>query len=110
MTLTKREIAAQITNETGMIRTQVLDVIQRTLDQITVSLAQGNRVELRNFGVFQVKLRKDRVGRNPKRPEIDVPIAAHSVVKFKAGKEMRAEVAKLSPKSPNRREKSLAKT
>jgi nucleoid DNA-binding protein len=109
MTLTKREIAAQITKDTGMIRIQVLDVMQRTLDQITVSLAKGNRVELRNFGVFQVKLRKGRVGRNPKRPEIDVPIAAHSVVKFKAGKEMRAEVAKLSPKTTFRREKSLVK-
>ena len=109
MTLTKREIAAQITKDTGMIRIQVLDVMQRTLDQITVSLAMGNRVELRNFGVFQVKLRKGRVGRNPKRPEIDVPIAAHSVVKFKAGKEMRAEVAKLSPKTTFRREKSLVK-
>ena len=109
MTLTKREIAAQITKDTGMIRIQVLDVMQRTLDQITVSLAKGNRVELRNFGVFQAKLRKGRVGRNPKRPEIDVPIAAHSVVKFKAGKEMRAEVAKLSPKTTFRREKSLVK-
>ena len=109
MTLTKRDIAAQITKETGIMRTQVLDVIQKTLDQITAALAKGNRVELRNFGVFQVKLRKGRVGRNPKRPEIDVPIAAHSVVKFKAGKEMRAEVAQLSPKPANRREKELVK-
>jgi nucleoid DNA-binding protein len=105
MTLTKREIAAQITKETGIIRTQVLDVMQRTLDQITAALARGNRVELRNFGVFQVKLRKGRVGRNPKRPEVDVQIAAHNVVKFKAGKEMRAEVTKLSPKSTARRER-----
>jgi len=99
MTLTKREIAAQITEETGMMRTQVLDVMQRTLDCIAGSLAKGNRVELRNFGIFQVKVRKGRVGRNPKRPEIDVPIAAHTIVKFKAGKEMRAEVLKLSPKA-----------
>jgi DNA-binding protein HU-beta/integration host factor subunit alpha len=98
MTLTKREIAAEITEQTGMGRTQVLEVMQRTFDCISASLAKGNRVELRNFGIFQVKLRKGRVGRNPKHPEVDVPIAAHTVVKFKAGKEMRAEVLKLAPK------------
>jgi|ERR1700722_19624102 nucleoid DNA-binding protein len=109
MTLTKRDIAAQITAETGMMRAQVLDVMQKTLDSIASSLAKGNRVELRNFGIFQVKVRKGRIGRNPKRPEIDVPIAAHAIVKFKAGKEMRAEVLKLSPKSvASRREKNVA--
>jgi nucleoid DNA-binding protein len=109
MTLTKRDIATQITDETGMMRAQVLDVMQRTLDCIAASLAKGNRVELRNFGIFQVKVRKGRVGRNPKRPEIDVPIAAHAIVKFKAGKEMRAQVLKLSPKSVSpRREKNIA--
>jgi nucleoid DNA-binding protein len=53
-------------------------------------------VELRNFGVFEVKLRKARVGRNPNRPEHDVPIPPRAVVKFKAGKEMKAQVMKLS--------------
>jgi DNA-binding protein HU-beta/integration host factor subunit alpha len=56
-------------------------------------------VELRNFGVFEVKVRKARVGRNPNKPETDVPIPARSMVKFKAGKEMRAEVLKLPAKS-----------
>ena len=55
-------------------------------------------MELRNFGVFEVKIRKARVGRNPNKPETDVPIPARSMVKFKAGKEMRAEVLKLTPK------------
>ena len=54
-------------------------------------------MELRNFGVFEVKVRKARVGRNPNAPETDVPIPQRSVVKFKAGKEMRADVLKLSP-------------
>jgi nucleoid DNA-binding protein len=108
MTLTKRDIAAQITEQTGLMRTQVLEVMQRTLDSISAALAKGDRVELRNFGIFQVKVRKGRVGRNPKRPEIDVPIAAHTIVKFKAGKEMRAEVLKLPAKAVNsRREKEV---
>ena len=56
-------------------------------------------MELRNFGVFEVKIRKARVGRNPNKPEVDVPIPARSMVKFKAGKEMRAEVLKLATKA-----------
>jgi nucleoid DNA-binding protein len=55
--------------------------------QITEALAKGDKVELRKFGVFEVKVRKARVGRNPNKPETDVPIPARSMVKFKAGKE-----------------------
>ena len=99
MTLTKRDIVVRISEETGMIQSQVFDVVQKTLDQIAEALAKGDKVELRNFGVFDVKIRKARVGRNPNRPETDVPIPARAMVKFKAGKEMRAEVLKLTPKA-----------
>jgi nucleoid DNA-binding protein len=99
MTLTKRDIVVRISEETGLIQSQVFDVVQKTLDQIAESLAKGDKVELRNFGVFDVKIRKARVGRNPNRPETDVPIPARAMVKFKAGKEMRAEVLKLTPKA-----------
>ena len=95
MTLTKRDLVIRISEETGLTQTQVFDVIQKTLDQIVESLAGGGKVELRNFGVFEVKVRKARVGRNPNKPETDVPIPARSMVKFKAGKDMRAEVLKL---------------
>jgi nucleoid DNA-binding protein len=71
--LTKRDLVVRISNETGMVQQDVLNVIQRTLDHLTESLAHGQAVELRNFGVFEVKLRKARVGRNPNRPEHDVP-------------------------------------
>jgi len=99
MTLTKRDIVVRISEETGMIQSQVFEVVQKTLDQIAEALAKGDKVELRNFGVFDVKIRKARVGRNPNRPETDVPIPARAMVKFKAGKEMRAEVLKLTPKA-----------
>ena len=99
MTLTKRDLVMRISEETGLIQTQVFDVVQKTLNHISESLAKGDKVELRNFGVFDVKIRKASVGRNPKRPEIDVPIPARATVKFKAGKEMRAEVLKLTPKA-----------
>ena len=97
MTLTKRDLVVRISEETGQIQTQVFDVVQKTLDYIAEALAKGDKVELRNFGVFDVKIRKARVGRNPNKPETDVPIPARAMVKFKAGKEMRAEVLKLTP-------------
>jgi len=97
MTLTKRDLVIRISEETGLVQQQVLDVIQKTLDYIAQALAKGDKVELRNFGVFEVKVRKARIGRNPNAPETDVPIPERSVVKFKAGKEMRAEVLKLPP-------------
>ena len=89
----------RISEETGLVQTQVFDVVQKTLDYIADALAKGGKVELRNFGVFEVKVRKARVGRNPNKPDTDVPIPARATVKFKAGKEMRAEVLKLTPKS-----------
>src|SRR5690349_11586463 len=99
MTLTKRDLVTRISNESGLVQQQVLDVVQKTLDQISEALSKGDKVELRNFGVFDVKIRKARVGRNPNKPETDVPIPARAMVKFKAGKEMRAEVLKLTPKA-----------
>src|SRR6201994_3668930 len=98
MTMTKRDLVIRISDETGLVQQQVLDVVQKTLDYIAEALSKGDKVELRNFGVFEVKVRKARVGRNPNRPETDVPIPARAMVKFKAGKEMRAEVLKLPAK------------
>lgn len=94
--LTKRDLVVRISNETGMIQQDVLNVIQKTLDYISQSLADGKPVQLRNFGVFEVKMRKARVGRNPNEPENDVPIPPRAVVKFKPGKEMKGSVGKLS--------------
>jgi nucleoid DNA-binding protein len=98
MTLTKRDLVMRISEETGLKQAQVVEVVQKTLNYITESLAKGGKVELRNFGVFDVKIRKARVGRNPNQPGTDVPIPARAMVKFKAGKEMAAEVLKLTPK------------
>jgi nucleoid DNA-binding protein len=97
MTLTKRDLVVRISNETGLVQQQVFDVVQKTLDYIAGALAKGDKVELRNFGVFEIKIRKARVGRNPNAPETDVPIPARAMVKFRAGKEMRADVLKLTP-------------
>lgn len=98
--MTKRDLVVTISEETGLVQQQVLEVIQRTLDHISNALARGETVELRNFGVFEVKVRKARIGRNPNAPAKDVRIPPRAVVKFKAGKEMRDEVLKLTPSDP----------
>ena len=97
MTMTKRDLVIRISTETGLVQQQVLDVVQKTLDYIAEAVSKGDKVELRNFGVFEVKVRKARIGRNPNAPATDVPIPQRAVVKFKPGKEMRAEVLKLTP-------------
>ena len=94
--LTKRDIVVAISNQTGMVQHQVFDVVQRTLDKITESLANNIPVELRNFGIFQPRLTKPRVGRNPNQPGSSFVIPSRATVKFKAGKVMRQRVEKLS--------------
>ncbi len=95
--MTKRDLVVRISNETGVVQQNVLDIVQKTLDYIAEAVAQGKKVELRNFGVFEVKVRKARIGRNPNAPENDVRIPPRAVVKFKPGKEMREAVLKLTP-------------
>jgi nucleoid DNA-binding protein len=95
--MTKRDLVVRIAEETGLTQEQVLAVVQKTLDHISTALTEGKTIELRNFGVFEVKIRKSRVGRNPNAPEKDVQIPARAVVKFKPGKEMREAVLALTP-------------
>ncbi len=97
-TITKRELAIKITDQLGakgheLTQQDVLEVIQTLIEEITDSLAQGDTVVMRNFGAFQVREMKAKIGRNPKDPEKDVPIPARAAVKFKPGKEMKEKVA-----------------
>lgn len=97
--MTKRDLVVRISNESGLIQQDVLLVVQKTLDYIAEAVSQGKKVELRNFGVFEVKIRKARIGRNPNAPAADVRIPPRAVVKFKPGKEMREAVLKLTPEN-----------
>ena len=97
-TITKRELAINITNKLGakgieLTQQDVLEVVQTLIDEVTDSLAKGESVVMRNFGSFQVREMKAKIGRNPKNPGKDVPIPARAVVKFKPGKEMKEKVA-----------------
>lgn len=88
--LTKRNLAVKIATETGLTQMQVLDVIQKTFDGIVEALREGQSLEFRRFGVFEVKVRKARIGRNPHQPDQDIMIPEHRVVRFRPGKEMKA--------------------
>lgn len=90
--LTKRDIVLSIYEKTGFPQKEVREVVQLTLDTIAEALASGRNVELRNFGVFELQVRKSRIGRNPNKPEKDVVIPTRAVIKFKAGKELKADL------------------
>lgn len=94
-TLTKRDLVNKISAETVLTQNEVFNVIQRAVEIISDTLAEGDRVVIRNFGTFQIKQVKAKVGRNPKNPGKDVPIPARSVVKFKVGKDLKEKVSKI---------------
>ena len=95
--MTKRDIVVRIAKETGIIQSDVAKVVQKTLDYIADELADGNTIELRNFGVFECKVRKSRKGRNPNQPANEVIIPERVVVKFRAGKELKDRVEQIKP-------------
>ena len=90
--MTKRDLIMRISEETGLIQEDVKAVLQKSLDYIVDALEKNESVEFRNFGVFEVRERKERVGRNPNQPEYDVMIPARRVVKFKPGKVMKNRI------------------
>ena len=95
-TVTKRDLATRVRlalkPDVKLHQAQVADVISHPLDAIRDALVNGNTVELRNFGVFKIEVRKERVGRNPKDPSVDIRIPARKVVKFRSGKEMKNQL------------------
>tara|TARA_E500000178_G_C16746375_1_gene628394 strand:- start:15 stop:320 length:306 start_codon:yes stop_codon:yes gene_type:complete len=93
--LTKRDIVTQIYNKTNFSQKEIRETVQLTLDAIQEALIRGQNVELRNFGVFEVQVRKARIGRNPNQPEKDVVIPKRAVIKFKSGKEMLAGLSQI---------------
>ncbi len=92
MAMTKRDLVVLISKETGLPQQDVTEVLEKILSHITEALARGETVEFRNFGVFEVKMRRPRVGRNPNKPENTVIIPPRNTVKFKMGKIMKAMV------------------
>jgi integration host factor subunit beta len=92
--VTKKEIVKQISEKLGMTQLKTKEIVQQTFDAIVETLLVERRIELRNFGVFEVKRRKARKARNPRTGE-RVNVEPKFVVTFKPGKEMEERVRKL---------------
>ncbi len=91
--MTKKEIVKQISERIGLTQLKTKDIVQQTFDAIVDTLIEVGRIELRNFGVFEVKMRKARKARNPRTGE-RVDVEPKMVVTFKPGKEMEERVRK----------------
>jgi nucleoid DNA-binding protein len=89
--MTKKDIVLKITDATGIKQVDVKKIVQKTFDVIVDALIQGDKVELRNFGVFKIKERRARFGRNPRTGQ-SVPVPPRKVVVFKSGLEMKQKV------------------
>ena len=91
-TITKKELIDRIADQTGQRRVQVKRVVQQFLDEVISELGQGNRLEFRDFGVFETKVRKARRAQNPKTLE-PVSVPEKRTVKFKVGRLMKQKLA-----------------
>jgi len=88
-TITKKKLIQQISQAKKMHPNDVRNVVQAFLDAMTESLSQGDRLEFRDFGVFEVVQRKQKIGRNPKNASVPIVIPPRKAVKFTPGKKMR---------------------
>jgi integration host factor subunit beta len=94
--VTKKEIVKKISDDIGLTQLKTKEIVQLTLDAIIQTLVAEGRIELRNFGVFEVKRRAPRKARNPRTGD-KVYVPSKNVVTFKPGKEMEELVRKIDP-------------
>lgn len=94
-TITKKELIDRIAEGTGGRRVQVKRVVQQFLDEVIAELGKGNRLEFRDFGVFETKVRKARKAQNPKTLE-PVEVPEKRTVKFKVGRLMKQKLAEMT--------------
>lgn len=93
--MTKRELVIEVAAKLGLTQNEVSTIVQETLDTVSDLLVEGQRLEIRNFGVFEVKERDARIGRNPRTGQ-EVPIAKKRVASFRPGKALK-EWVQLGP-------------
>ncbi len=91
-TVTKKKLIMEISQKRGIHPNDVRSVIQSFLDSIIDSLSDGDRLEFRDFGVFEVVQRKQKIGRNPKKPSVPIVIPSRSAVKFTPGRKMKENI------------------
>lgn len=93
-TITKKKLVQMISQQQGVHPNEVRNVIQAFLDQMADYLSHGDRIEFRDFGVFEIVERKQKIGRNPKNASVPIVIPARRAVKFTAGKKMKVMIEK----------------
>jgi integration host factor subunit beta len=93
-TITKKKLIQVISQQRGVHPNDVRNVIQSFLDAMTEYLAKGDRLEFRDFGVFEIVERKQKIGRNPKNAAVPIVIPARQAVKFTPGKKMKKLIEK----------------
>ncbi len=89
--MTKKDIILKVSDGTNIKQIDVKKVVQMTFDCIIDALVRGEKIELRNFGVFKTKQRRSRIGRNPRTNQV-IPVPPRKVVIFKAGLEMKQKI------------------
>ncbi|MEN9343277.1 MAG: hypothetical protein RLZZ453_64 [Chlamydiota bacterium] len=99
-TTTKKQLVQTISHNRSLHPNDVRDVIQSFLDEMTNCLVRGERLEFRDFGVFEIVERKQKVGRNPKKAGIPIIIPARRVVKFTPGKKMKELIEESKKQTP----------
>ena len=89
--MTKRDIVLKISEKTGIKQIVVKEVVHQVFNVIFDALKAGKKIEIRNFGIFKVKRRKKRIGRNPKTGDV-IPVPERNTVTFKPGLEIKKEI------------------
>ena len=106
-TVSKKEIVKTVSEKHGLTTTQTSQIVQVFMNQIIEELARGNRIEFREFGIFELKRRKPRIARNPKTGD-QVHVPEKTVVTFKPGKVMKARVVDTLPAPKGKKRSSSA--
>ena len=88
-TIPKRKLAHEIGMKLGIHPTDSKLIIQEFLDHVSNYLINGDRIEIRDFGVFEVVIRKQKIGRNPKEASVSIVIPERKIIKFKPGKKLK---------------------
>lgn len=96
-TITKRDLIQEASDKTGLTNKAATEVLDCLLNRIGASLAEGNKVVIREFGTFEPRVKREKLAHNPKNPEEKVIIPTSSVVKFKPGKTLKQKAAVALP-------------
>lgn len=107
-TVTKKKLIQTISQKKGMHPNDVRGIVQAFLDAMTDCLSHGDRLEFRDFGVFEVVERKQKIGRNPKNASVPIVIPARAAVKFTPGKKMKQVIEETTPPEQDEIEKQYS--